>query len=47
MNTSALILMIAVQGTITLITVYFLIRALRGPRRAEPDSYTENDVAGK
>jgi hypothetical protein len=43
MNTSALILMFAAEGIIAAITIYFFIRVLNTPPRAEPDSYTGND----
>lgn len=36
MSTAALILMISVQGLVTVITAYFLLRVLRSP--AEKDS---------
>lgn len=43
MNTSALILMITVQATVTVFTIYFFMKVLRTPPREEPDSYDEND----
>lgn len=43
MTTSALITMILVQSTVTIITAYFFIKVLRAPKRPEPDSFTEND----
>jgi hypothetical protein len=43
MTTSALITMLVVQITVTLITGYFFLRVLRAPKRPEPDSFTEND----
>jgi hypothetical protein len=43
MTTSALITMLVVQITVTLITGYFFFRVLRAPKRPEPDSYTDND----
>ena len=45
MNTSALILMVVTQVTVTAVTVYFFIRVLNAPSRPEPDSYTDNDPA--
>lgn len=35
MNTSALILMISVQGFVTFVTTYFLIRVLRTPPKSK------------
>lgn len=43
MSTSALITMILVQVTVTLVTAYFFIKVLRTPPKPEPDSFTEND----
>jgi hypothetical protein len=43
MDTSALILMVTVQATVTSVTLYFFIKVLRTPPRAEPDSFDEND----
>lgn len=43
MTTSALILMILVQGTVVGVTVYFFMKVLRSPMQNEPDSYSEND----
>jgi len=43
MSTSALILMIVVQVTVTVITGYFFMKVLRSPKKPEPDSYSEND----
>lgn len=42
MNTQALIMMIAAEGIITAITIYFFVRVLTMPKKKEPDSYTEN-----
>ncbi len=43
MNTSALILMVTVQLTVTIFTIYFFVKVLRTPPKQEPDSYDEND----
>lgn len=43
MSTSALILMVSVQVTVTLVTGYFFYRVLKSPAKPEPDSYSEND----
>lgn len=43
MNTSALILMATVQLLVTIFTIYFFVKVLKTPPKAEPDSYDEND----
>lgn len=43
MNSSAIILMLAVQLTVTGCVAYFYYRVLTAPRRPEPDSYADND----
>ncbi len=43
MNTTALILMVTTQLTVTVVTAYFFFRVLKAPSKPEPDSYTEND----
>lgn len=43
MNTTALVLMLTVQITVTCITLYFFWKVLKTPPRPEPDSYDEND----
>lgn len=43
MNTSALILMVAVQATVIAITGWFYYRVLTAPPKPEPDSYADND----
>ena len=43
MSTSALVLMVSVQVTVTLVTAYFFYKVLKTPPKAEPDSYSEND----
>ena len=41
MTTSALITMIVVQVSVTLITAYFFRKVLKTPPKPEPDSYEE------
>lgn len=43
MTNSALILMVLVQLTVTVVTGYFFFKVLKTPPRQEPDSYSEND----
>lgn len=43
MSTSALILMVVVQLSVSVVTIYFFRKVLRTPPREEPDSYIEND----
>jgi hypothetical protein len=43
MSVTAFILMVLVQGTVTILTGYFFWRVLRTPPKAEPDSY-ENEL---
>ena len=43
MTTSALILMVVVQVTVTVVTGYFFWKVLRTPPHQEPDSFSEND----
>jgi len=43
MSTSALLFMIAVQGTVTAVTVYYFYKVLKAPAKDEPDSYSDND----
>lgn len=43
MNNSALIIMIATQGIVIAITVYFFYKILTIPPKPEPDSFSEND----
>lgn len=43
MTVTAVILMILVMGTITVISGYFFLKVLRTPSKPEPDSYTDND----
>ncbi len=41
MSTSALILMILVQGFVTIITIYFLVKVLRIPPKTDTESSDE------
>ncbi|CAN5445214.1 hypothetical protein BH23BAC1_BH23BAC1_06350 [soil metagenome] len=41
MTTSALIMMILVQLTVTSITAYFFGKVLKAPKRSEPDTFTD------
>lgn len=43
MTTSALVLMIVVQASVTVITLMFFIKVLKAPPKPEPDSYIDND----
>lgn len=43
MDTDALILLVATQLTVGVITLYLFAKVLRTPPKKEPDSYTEND----
>lgn len=43
MSTSALLMMVIVQGTVAAVTIYFFLKVLRSPMQQEPDSYSEND----
>ena len=43
MNSSALIMMLATEIVVTLVTIYFFMKVLRTPPKREPDSFTEND----
>lgn len=43
MSTSALLFMIAVQGTVTAITAYYFFKVMGAPAKEEPDSYSDND----
>lgn len=43
MTTSAIITMVLVQVTVTLITAYFFLKVLRAPKRPEPDSFEDNE----
>jgi hypothetical protein len=42
MNTEALVMMIAAEGIIASITIYFFVRVLTIPKKKEPDSFSEN-----
>lgn len=41
MSVSAIITMLLVQVSVTLITGYFFLKVLRSPPKPEEDSYTE------
>ncbi|MEO9510572.1 MAG: hypothetical protein ABJN84_12300 [Flavobacteriaceae bacterium] len=43
MNTSALVLMLFTTLLVTGMVIYFLIKVLKTPPKAEPDSYLDND----
>lgn len=43
MTTSAIIMMVFVQVSVTIITIYFFLKVLRTPKREEPDSFVDND----
>jgi hypothetical protein len=43
MSSTALTMMIVTQGIFTLVTAYFFWRVLKAPKKAEPDSFNEND----
>jgi hypothetical protein len=43
MTTSALLLMVAVQIAVTIITIYYFRKVLRTPSKPEPDSFTDNN----
>ena len=43
MSSSALIMMIVVQVSVTIITGYFFYKVLVTPPKSEPDSYSENE----
>lgn len=42
MNADALFMMIAAEGIITIVTIYFFVKVLTMPKKKEPDSYSEN-----
>ncbi len=42
MNSDALFMMIASEGIITIVTIYFFVKVLTMPKKKEPDSYSEN-----
>ncbi|MDA8132307.1 MAG: hypothetical protein M0011_12460 [Elusimicrobia bacterium] len=43
MSSSALLMMVLAEGTITVMTVYFFWKVLTIPPKPEPDSYAGND----
>jgi len=44
MSNTAFILMVLVQSTVIGLTGYFFWKVLTTPSKAEPDSYTDNDL---
>ncbi len=42
MSTSALTMILVTETVIILFTVYFFWKAVRTPKKPEPDSYSEN-----
>ncbi len=44
MSNSALIMMIITQSIIFIITLGLFVKVLKTPPKAEPDSYSENDL---
>ena len=47
MNSSALIIMLLAEGTITAITFYFFWLVLKTPSKPEPDSFSGNGERNK
>lgn len=43
MTTIAIVTMILIQVSVTIITGYFFLKVLRTPKKPEPDSFEEND----
>jgi hypothetical protein len=43
MTSSALILMVVVQVSVTIVTAFFFWKVLSTPPKPEPDSFSEND----
>ena len=43
MTTSAIITMVLVQVSVSIITIYFFRKVLKAPKKAEPDSFEGND----
>lgn len=43
MTTSAIVMMVLVQLSVTIVTIYFFLKVLRTPKKPEPDSYVDND----
>ena len=43
MSTTGLLMMVATEAIITVITFYFFWKVLSTPSRPEPDSFSEND----
>ena len=45
MSTSAIILMVLVQGSVTVITAYFLIKVLRTPKKTNSEASGDDSVS--
>ena len=43
MSTSAIILMVLIQGSVTVITIYFLLKVLRTPPRTDIEPSNEEE----
>ena len=43
MSTSALLMLIVTEVTVTAFTIYFFWKVLTVPPKAEPDSFEDND----
>jgi hypothetical protein len=43
MTATAWTMMLVTQGLVTVITIYFFVKVLRTPPKAEPDSFSQND----
>lgn len=43
MTTSAIIMMILVQLTVTIITAFFFVKVLKTPKKSGPDTYTDEE----
>lgn len=43
MDTSAIIFMVVVQFSVSLVTGYFFYRVLTTKKKTEPDSFSDND----
>mgnify|MGYP000423043668 CR=1 FL=1 len=47
MNSSALIMMLVTEIVVTAVTIYYFVKVLRTPPKAEQDSFEDNDEAKK
>ena len=43
MSTSALLMLVVTEGTVTAFTLYFFWKVLTVPPKPEPDSFADND----